>query len=308
MAWNGSDIQALSERRKARLKATVQQSQQDTEGQVEQGPSSLRINSLTEEERACIYEEEKRKREAEQQQTLAKETQGSQIGLLGMVLGCAGAWMWYQIAGGLGAIIGFLGGIRVAGVWVNAKKPFATGRASPTATATPSRIVRFGEGFIVLCFVILGIYGVLTKEQRQQASEARARQEVAQKAAQEQEQKVLRERARQQTEHKRQAEEVTCRKNVECWGDHNLATASAYCKAPIEKLARYSVEWTNGWLELKFSRFRWRDESRGVVTYIGDKIKFQNGFGAWQPHTYECDFDTSTNTVLNVRSNPGQLP
>jgi hypothetical protein len=43
---------------------------------------------------------------------------------------------------------------------------------------------------------------------------------------------------------------------------------------------------------VKFSHFRWKDEARGVMAYIGDKIRFQNGFGAWQPHVYECDLDT----------------
>jgi len=30
-------------------------------------------------------------------------------------------------------------------------------------------------------------------------------------------------------------------------------------------------------------------KSEGIVTTIGDKIKMQNGFGAWQHMTYECD-------------------
>ena len=33
-----------------------------------------------------------------------------------------------------------------------------------------------------------------------------------------------------------------------------------------------------------------KDRKTGTVTYIGDQIKFQNGFGAWIQHTYQCEF------------------
>jgi hypothetical protein len=57
-------------------------------------------------------------------------------------------------------------------------------------------------------------------------------------------------------------------------------------------------------IEAKFSHFRWKNaENRdaGIVTYIGDKVKFQNGYGAWQRVTYECDFDPTGESVLDIR-------
>jgi hypothetical protein len=102
-------------------------------------------------------------------------------------------------------------------------------------------------------------------------------------------------------------EEANCKKYLQCWGDKNNLSATVYCKKYVERLAKFSFEWTDGMLEPKFSHFRWKDVKAGVVTYIGDKIKFQNGFGAWQNYVYECDFDPKTNQVVDVRANPGML-
>lgn len=103
------------------------------------------------------------------------------------------------------------------------------------------------------------------------------------------------------------AEETECRKTLQCWGDKHSISAGVYCSDYVEKLAQYSHEWTDGFLEPKFSHFRWKDQSKGQVTFIGDKIKFQNGFGAFQNHVYECDWDPETETVLDVRARPGRL-
>jgi len=79
------------------------------------------------------------------------------------------------------------------------------------------------------------------------------------------------------------------------------------CTGPVERLAKNNFEWTDRWFEPKFTQYRWKDKKRGIVTHIGDKIKYQNGFGAWVYHIYECDFDAATNTVLDVRARPGRL-
>ena len=79
------------------------------------------------------------------------------------------------------------------------------------------------------------------------------------------------------------------------------------CPEYIERLARYTVRWTDGFLESKFSHSR-RTKTPNVITYIGDHIEFQNGFGAWQPHIYECDLNVETKQVVDVRARPGRLP
>lgn len=102
-------------------------------------------------------------------------------------------------------------------------------------------------------------------------------------------------------------DDATCRADIQCWGDKHTVAVGLYCKEPVERLAKYSARWTDGMLEPKFSRFRWLNESQGTITYIGDKIEFQNGFGAFQKHVYECDFNPVTKQVLDVRASPGQL-
>lgn len=96
--------------------------------------------------------------------------------------------------------------------------------------------------------------------------------------------------------------------DLQCLGDKGSVAAGVYCKRPVEMLAQYSVRWTDGMLDLKFDRFRWKDKDAGIITYIGDKAEFQNGFGAYMPVIYECDLDKSNKTVLDVRIREGRLP
>ncbi len=70
----------------------------------------------------------------------------------------------------------------------------------------------------------------------------------------------------------------------------------------------YGSRWTDGFLEPKLSRSIWSDRENGIATYIGDKIEFQNGFGAWQPHVYSCDVDLGLKVVVDVSAAPGRLP
>ncbi len=104
-----------------------------------------------------------------------------------------------------------------------------------------------------------------------------------------------------------QARDAACKSDLHCWGEKHFVDASVKCVRPIERLAKYSSKWTDGWLTPKFSHYRWKDSKKGIITYIGDKIQFQNGFGAWQDHTYGCDFDPATGSVRGVRAVPGRL-
>ena len=84
-------------------------------------------------------------------------------------------------------------------------------------------------------------------------------------------------------------------------------TAGFRCEEPVERLAKWSHKWIDGVLEPKFGSFRWKDKDRGTLTYLGDRIQFQNGFGAWQDYVYECDYDPTAEVVLDVRAHPGHL-
>jgi hypothetical protein len=101
--------------------------------------------------------------------------------------------------------------------------------------------------------------------------------------------------------------DAECRKTLACWAEKHTADAAVRCRGPVEMLAKNNFEWTDGMLEPKFSHYRWKNQATGEVTYIGDKIKYQNGFGAWIIHTYECDLDASGQKVTDVRASPGQI-
>jgi hypothetical protein len=90
-------------------------------------------------------------------------------------------------------------------------------------------------------------------------------------------------------------------------GEKHHVAALVYCSRPVERLAKHDFEWTNAFLEPKLRSYKWSNQSKGVVTYTGDKIKFQNGFGVWTHYIYECDFLPSGNTVVAVRAQPGSL-
>lgn len=106
---------------------------------------------------------------------------------------------------------------------------------------------------------------------------------------------------------KPQVSDAECMKTLQCWGDRHTTSASIRCDNYIEKLAKYSFKWTDGILESKFSHFRWKNKSKGIVTFIGDKIQFQNGFGAFQKSIYECDYSPIKDKVLDARARAGSL-
>ena len=94
--------------------------------------------------------------------------------------------------------------------------------------------------------------------------------------------------------------EQLCRRDLRCWAEQHIVRASSYCARRIERLAKYDYKWTDGWVDTKFDRYRWADKKQGVVTYLGNKIKFQNGFGAWSHHSYACDYNPSAKAVMSV--------
>ncbi|WP_299132689.1 hypothetical protein [uncultured Amaricoccus sp.] len=101
--------------------------------------------------------------------------------------------------------------------------------------------------------------------------------------------------------------EATCRADLSCWGEEHARAAREQCPGEIERLAKYSARWTDGWLGVKFSHYRWSDKAAGVIAYLGDEIEFQNGFGAFQRHVYTCVYDPDADSVLEVQARPGRL-
>ena len=75
------------------------------------------------------------------------------------------------------------------------------------------------------------------------------------------------------------------------------------CKRAIESMAKYDYEWTTGFLESPFhTQSDVNDEGR--VTRWGNKVKFQNAFGAWIRTTgYWCIYDVHRKMVVDAEVN-----
>jgi hypothetical protein len=80
--------------------------------------------------------------------------------------------------------------------------------------------------------------------------------------------------------------------------------ANFECQPEVEKLAKFNYEWFDRWHESKFSSYVTKVYTPGVLIIVGDKIKFQNGFGSWQIMEYRCEYDTQNKKVLDVSAQP----
>lgn len=145
----------------------------------------------------------------------------------------------------------------------------------------------------------------LEKENARKRQEGLAAVEEASRIAEEK--KVAEEREQAQAAAAKLAKQQECKKDIQCWGDEAAVSGTYDCTQLIERMAKHDFEWTDGMLEPKFSHYRWRDPEAGTITLIGDKIKMQNGFGAWTHMTYECDFNPISASVVDVRVAEGRL-
>lgn len=109
------------------------------------------------------------------------------------------------------------------------------------------------------------------------------------------------EQARERVAQQKRAADLERHRNDADWlARWHKVDANGHCQRPVEDLAKYDFEWTDGWTEQKFSRYLARVVAPYVLTVVGDKIKFQNGFGAWQHMTYYCDYHVKEKRVLRA--------
>lgn len=132
----------------------------------------------------------------------------------------------------------------------------------------------------------------------------------AEKAKADEEARVAAEAAAEEARLLAEAEErkaAECPKDLRCWAEKHSTDAEIRCDDLVEDLAKFDFEWAQGFLGSKFSRYLWKDADAGIVTYLGDEIKFQNGFGAWQRYKYACNYDTVSGRALFAEASPGRL-
>jgi len=103
------------------------------------------------------------------------------------------------------------------------------------------------------------------------------------------------------------AEAAACWWNLNCWAEQNIGVALNRCKKPIQKAALYDFEWIDGFGESKFDQVLRVDKNKGVIKYLGDKLKMQNAFGAWSNMRYACDLDVTNKVVLGIELKRGYL-
>lgn len=98
-----------------------------------------------------------------------------------------------------------------------------------------------------------------------------------------------------------------CKADLQCWAEKNQIDAIIACKPVIQKMAKYDYEWTDGMTSPIFTKLAWGDKKKASITYYGDEIKMQNGFGNFLRHRYACQYDTSRKAVLDVTLEAGRI-
>ena len=101
--------------------------------------------------------------------------------------------------------------------------------------------------------------------------------------------------------------DADCRSDVQCWSGKYELDALIACKPAIQKMAKYDYEWTDGITSPAFTKLAWNDKKKGTITYFGDEIKMQNGFGNFLRHRYACKYDPNGKAVLGVTLEAGRL-
>lgn len=104
----------------------------------------------------------------------------------------------------------------------------------------------------------------------------------------------------QEAEAIEQAKRDECRKSAACFAKGIDVEMAGPCQRAVERLAKHDFQWTDGWTEPKFSAVKWIDQKAGVVGLLGDKIKMQNGFGAWTHMVYVCEVDVQRKAVVTA--------
>lgn len=102
----------------------------------------------------------------------------------------------------------------------------------------------------------------------------------------------------------KEEKDLKCRQDLQCWAEQNDSSAKDICSEAVEKKAAYDFQWTTDWRALRFDKISWANKKKGTIVYLGDRIKFQNGFGAWQIQQYSCTYDPATRKASDVIAMP----
>lgn len=100
---------------------------------------------------------------------------------------------------------------------------------------------------------------------------------------------------------------AACIQDADCLSREYNSKAWRACRPRIEKYAKIDVEWQVGFTVPPFDRYGTVPGKPDTVRFLGDAVKFQNGFGAWITHSYICWFNIATGEVEKVEVFQGRL-
>ncbi|EKZ3214043.1 hypothetical protein REO66_003651 [Salmonella enterica] len=92
-----------------------------------------------------------------------------------------------------------------------------------------------------------------------------------------------------------------------CLYNEYLPVASYPCKKRIERFSKYDYEWEGGFSGIVFTRIS-NNAKNNEIIFIGDQLKFTNGFGAKVNMIYSCTYNIKTKSVVDVDVAEGRLP
>lgn len=109
-----------------------------------------------------------------------------------------------------------------------------------------------------------------------------------------------------ESEAERAAKDMACLRDIDCLANKTSwqSAGGLACESLVEDQALYSARWTDGLAESKFSKVALQAPTYKSFRLLGDKVEFQNGFGAWQRMRYTCEYDPINELALTVQVIP----
>lgn len=113
-----------------------------------------------------------------------------------------------------------------------------------------------------------------------------------------------------QTAHGSPVSSVDCKKDLRCIGEKLVADAeiSIACRHKVDARAKNDSQWDDGILSPRFSKFAWQAAPGGNVVLLGDRVRFQNGFGNFVRMSYACTVNPDSHTIVETQVYQGKLP
>ncbi len=94
--------------------------------------------------------------------------------------------------------------------------------------------------------------------------------------------------------------------DTQCLFDKYFVQASTPCRQLVEKSSKYDFEWTDGIVKPMFTQAI-NKSAKNQLTYIGDRVKFTNGFNAKTTMIYACTYDYKAKELVDFKISEGRL-